>query len=105
MRPEGATLAITFLYYRDLAVHERVHLVEQMTLADRLQESVRPVYDNRSSLYNPAPSVPITLDSFDKLVQPFRGESAIPRVGHTDIRSTVPASSTPDADKIPQVYR
>ncbi|XP_053408528.1 uncharacterized protein LOC123559589 [Mercenaria mercenaria] len=82
-----------FLYYSDYAFHERMHF-DQVPLPGSLQGGLRPAYDNHVvPPYNSTSSTPGTLDSFDKLIQPFR--STIPEAdirSQTDSRGLVPSS-------------
>ncbi|XP_052804704.1 uncharacterized protein LOC128234488 [Mya arenaria] len=61
-----------FMYFSDLSVHERMHL-EQLGYGNSMQGPVRPVSERSlPPALNPPNSQAGSLESFDKLVQPYR---------------------------------
>ncbi|KAL4229240.1 hypothetical protein ACF0H5_012280 [Mactra antiquata] len=73
-----------FIHYRDYSVHERMHF-EQL--------STRGMFDNPAPPYTASSSAG-TLDSFDKLIQPFRTASSDTTVRPTESRIFAPSSQS-----------
>ena len=95
-----------YFYYRDLALHERAHLT-QMGLAASAPRGTLPTYDNRAVSSNAQAAPTTSLDSFEKLAQPFhRGQQARQNSNPTLLNegSSAPPQSL-DQDKVLRQYR